>query len=103
MIIYEGMWCFLVCLFVCLYFETSHDQADAHPKAFLYPGFNPIRNTHVCHRLQPHLYPGLIVIRLGRDVEPDCDISQRMSSSTPLSEPEIIDELRLLTVKDEHI
>ena len=55
-------------LFVCLYFETSHDQADAHPKAFLYPSFNSIRNTHVCHRLQPHLYPGLIVISLGRDV-----------------------------------
>ena len=84
-----------VCLFVCLYFERSHDQADAYPKAFLYPGFNSIRKTHVCHRLQPHLYPGLIGIRLGRDVEPDCDISQRMSSSTPLSEPEIIDEIKV--------
>ena len=70
---------------------------------FLVPEFHSIRKTHVCHRLQPHLYPGLIEIRLGRDVEPDCDISQRMSSSTPLSEPEIIDELRLLTVKGEHI
>ena len=89
-------------LFVCLYFGTCH-QADAHSEASLYPSFNSIRNTHVCHRLQPHLYPGLIGISLGRDVLPDCDISQRMSSSTPLSEPEIIVELRLLTVNDEHI
>ena len=35
--------------------------------------------------------------------EQDSDISQRMSSPRPLSEPEIIVELRLLTVNDEHI
>ena len=35
--------------------------------------------------------------------EQESDISQRMSSPTPLSEPEIIFELRLLTVNDEHI
>ena len=40
---------------------------------------------------------------LGRATEQDSDISQRMSSPTPLSEPEIIVELRLLKVNDEHI
>ena len=39
----------------------------------------------------------------GGATEQDSDISQRMSSPTPLSEPEIIVELRLLTVNDEHI
>ena len=29
-------------LFVCLYIGTSHDQADAYPKASLHPGFNSI-------------------------------------------------------------
>lgn len=34
---------FVLFLFVfVLYFETPHDQADAYPKAFLYPGFNSI-------------------------------------------------------------
>ena len=40
---------------------------------------------------------------LGGATDQDSDISQRMSSPTPLSEPEIIIELRLLTVNDEHI
>ena len=40
---------------------------------------------------------------LGGATEQDSDISQRMSSPTPLSEPEIIVELRLLTVNDEYI
>ena len=40
---------------------------------------------------------------LGGATEQDSDISQRMSSPTPLSEPEIIVELRFLTVNDEHI
>ena len=39
----------------------------------------------------------------GGATEQDSDISQHMSSPTPLSEPEIIVELRLLTVNDEHI
>ena len=39
----------------------------------------------------------------GGATEQDSDISQRMSSPTPLSEPEIIVELRLLTVNDEHV
>ena len=39
----------------------------------------------------------------GGAMEQDSDISQRMSSPTPLSEPEIIVELRFLTVDDEHI
>ena len=39
----------------------------------------------------------------GGATEQDSDISQRMSSPTPLSEPEIIVELRFLTVNDEHI
>ena len=91
-------------LFVCLFiFRNLSRPSGCSLWAFLYLSFNSIRNTHVCHRLQPHLYPGLIEISLGRDVLPDCDISQRMSSSTPLSEPEIIVELRLLTVNDGHI
>ena len=40
---------------------------------------------------------------LGGATEQDSDISQRMSSPTPTSEPEIIVELRLLTVDDDHI
>ena len=39
----------------------------------------------------------------GGATEQDSDIIQRMSSPTPLSEPEIIVELRSLTVNDEHI
>jgi hypothetical protein len=39
----------------------------------------------------------------GGATEQDSDINQRMSSPTPLSEPEIIAELRLLTVNDDHI
>ena len=39
----------------------------------------------------------------GGATEQDSDISQRMSSPTPLSEPEIIVELWFLTVNDEHI
>ena len=39
----------------------------------------------------------------GGATEQDSDISQRMSSPTPLSEPEIIVELRFLTVNDEDI
>ena len=39
----------------------------------------------------------------GGATEQDSDINQRMSSPTPLSVPEIIVELRLLTVNDEHI
>ena len=40
---------------------------------------------------------------LGGETEQDSDISQRRSSTTPLSEPEIIVKLRFLTVNDEHI
>ena len=40
---------------------------------------------------------------LGGATDQDSDISQRMSSPTPLSEPEIIVELRLLTVNDDNI
>ena len=39
----------------------------------------------------------------GGATDQDSDISQRMSSPTPLSETEIIVELRFLTVNDEHI
>jgi len=39
----------------------------------------------------------------GGATEQDSDISQRMSSPTPLSESEVIVELRLLTVNDDHI
>ena len=40
---------------------------------------------------------------LGGETEQYSDISHRMSSPTPLSEPVIIVELRLLTVNSDHI
>ena len=39
----------------------------------------------------------------GGATEQESDISQRMSSPTPLSEPHIIVEFRLLAVNDDHI
>ena len=40
---------------------------------------------------------------LGGAAEQDSDISQRISSPTPLSELETIVELRLLAINDDHI
>ena len=65
---------------------SSHHQADACHMASVYLGFRSIWNTHFCLRLQPHLYPSLVETSLGRDVRPNSDISQRMSSPTPPSE-----------------
>ena len=71
---------------LCSYLGTSHHQADACHMASVYLGFRSIWNTHFCLRLQPHLYPSLVGTSLGRDVRPNSDISQRMSSPTPPSE-----------------
>ena len=70
---------------LCSYLGISHHQADACHLASVYLGFRSIWNTHFCLRLQPHLYPSLVATRLGRDVRPNSDISQRMSSPTPPS------------------
>ena len=70
------------------YLGTSHHQADACHMASVYLGFCSIWNTHVCLRLQPHRYPGLIAIRFGRSdgtrqryksthVEPDALVRTR--------------------------
>ena len=74
------------CSCSCSYLGRSHHQADACHMASVYLGFRSIWNTHFCLRLQAHLYPILVVTRLGRDVRPNSDISQRMSSPTPPSE-----------------
>ena len=71
---------------LCSYLGSSHHQADACHLASVYLGFRSIWNTHFCLRLQPHLYPSLVETSLGRDVRPNSDISQRMSSPTPPSE-----------------
>ena len=73
-------------LVLVLILGTSHHQADACHLASVYLGFRSIWNTHFCLRLQPHLYPSLVETSLGRDVRPNSDISQRMSSPTPPSE-----------------
>ena len=73
-------------LVLVLILGTSHHQADACHLASVYLGFRSIWNTHFCLRLQPHLYPSLVATSLGRDVRPNSDISQRMSSPTPPSE-----------------
>ena len=70
---------------LCSYLGRSHHQADACHLASVYLGFRSIWNTHFCLRLQPHLYPSLVKTSLGRDVRPNSDISQRMSSPTPPS------------------
>ena len=75
-----------VCFVLFCYLGTSHHQADACHLASVYLGFRSIWNTHFCLRLQPHLYPSLVVTSLGRDIRPNNDISQRMSSPTPPSE-----------------
>ena len=72
-------------LVLVLILGTSHHQADACHLASVYLGFRSIWNTHFCLRLQPHLYPSLVETSLGRDVRPNSDISQRMSSPTPPS------------------
>ena len=74
------------CSCSCSYLGSSHHQADACHLASVYLGFRSIWNTHFCLRLQAHLYPILVVTSLGRDVRPNSDISQRMSSPTPPSE-----------------
>jgi len=73
-------------LVLVLILGTSHHQADACHMASVYLGFRSIWNTHFCLRLQPHLYPSLVATSLGRDIRPDSDISQRMSSPMPPSE-----------------
>ena len=78
--------CNLIVLVLVLILGTSHHQADACHLASVYLGFRSIWNTHFCLRLQPHLYPSLVATSLGRDVRPNSDISQRMSSPTPPSE-----------------
>ena len=73
-------------LVLVLILGRSLHQADACHMASVYLGFRSIWNTHFCLRLQPHLYPSLVETSLGRDVRPNSDISQRMSSPTPPSE-----------------
>ena len=73
-------------LVLVLILGISHHQADACHLASVYLGFRSIWNKHFCLRLQPHLYPSLVGTSLGRDVRPNSDISQRMSSPTPPSE-----------------
>ena len=82
---YRHMRTFLFCFVLFCYLGTSHHQAHACHMASVYLGFRSIWNTHFCLRLQPHLYPSLIVTSLGRDVRPNSDISKRMSSPTPPS------------------
>ena len=73
---------------LCSYLGRSHHQADACHMASVHLGFCSIWNTHLCLRLQPHLYPVPVATSFGRSdgtrqryksthVEPDALVRTR--------------------------
>ena len=60
----------------CSYKGSFHHQKDAHPKGIRIPGFQSYVSVYkltqenvCCLRLQPHLYPSMVVTGLGRGDE----------------------------------
>ena len=64
------------CSCSCSYKGSSLHQKDAHPKGIRIPGlhsyvsgYNLTQENACCLRLQPHLYPSMVVTGLGRGDE----------------------------------
>ena len=79
---------FFLFFVLCSYLGRSLDQADACHMASVHLGFCSIWNTHLCLRLQPHLYPVTVEKSVGRSdgtrqryksthVEPDALVRTR--------------------------